>query len=437
MTSQALKDRLEELKVHFKANPGVHLFLLSCTALVVAFFIWAYFGKLDVVSIALGEVIPSSQVKSIQHLEGGIVSEILVREGERVEKDQPLIVLESTASGADVQELSVRLASLKVETARLEAELSGADKMVLPEDMLKNHAVLARQAQQMMKTRRTRLDNQIAAQKETIIQRQEEINEIKARLRNSNERLNLLKEQVAISEDLLKDNLTNRMRHLDLLKEVSGVKGSVDEAKALLPKTEAAIKEAQLKLKSIQDAFQEEVSIELEEKRRTLQELSSRMEKFADSLQRTTLRSPVDGVVKTMYVYTVGGVVRPGDTVVDVVPAGDRLVIEAMLAIQDVGYVHPGQTAMVQLASADAVRFAPLIGKVTLVSPDAIEDKEGGAFYKVRIETKQDYFERGSARYKLVPGVQVTSSIQTGTRTILEYLLEPFLRSALTAMRER
>lgn len=427
----------QDVKDYSRESAGAHLFLFLCTALVVSFGVWAYYGKLDIVSIAIGEVIPFTQVKSIQHLEGGIVREILVREGESVKKDQPLVILESTSSGADVEELAVRLVSLKVDAIRLTAELAGEDTLVFPEDIIKDHGSLVRQAHDIMKTRRTRVDNQKAGQQEAIIQREEEVKEITARMNNAIKSLNLLREQIAISNELLKDNLTNRMKHLDLLKEDSALKGRIDEASAMLPKATAAINEARIKLKAIDDAFQEEVGKELEEKRRTLQELSSRMEKFADSLQRTTLRSPVDGVVKTIYVYTIGGVVSPGHTIIDVVPGGDRLVIEAKLPIQDIGFVRPGQSAMVQLASSDAVRFGVLTGEVILVSPDTIKAAEGATFYKVRIETKQNYFERGKDRYNLVPGVQVTCSIQTGKRTVLEYILDPFIRATMMSFRER
>ena len=161
------------------------------------------------------------------------------------------------------------------------------------------------------------------------------------------------------------------------------------------------------------------------------------MRKYEDSFNRTVLRSPVDGTVKALYVFTVGGVVRAGDTVADVVPGEDRLVVEAKLPVQDVGYVHPGQSATVKLASADANRFGNLIGQVVHVSPDALETTDGIPYYRVRIETGRDYFERRSLRYRLVPGVQVLCSIHTGERSVLEYLTDPFLGSMGTALRER
>ncbi len=427
----------DELPPAAEVGAGTHLFLLLCTALVTAFGAWSYYGKLDVVSTAIGEVIPSSQVKSVQHLEGGIVREILVREGGKVEKGQPLVVLEGTESGANVQELEVRITSLRGDVARLETELTGADEIKFSPDLAAGHPDLVQQIRDLFKTRRSRLDNELASQRQLITQREQEIKTYSARLKNVRRSLKLLDEQIAISEELLRDNLTNRMLHLNLLKEASDLKGKIDDATTALPRAKAARQEARIKLKTIRNVFQEEVRENLEEKRRNLDELSKRIRKFEDSLQRTVLRSPVSGVVKTLHVVTVGGVVRPGGTVVDVVPAGDRLIIEAKLPTQDIGYVHPGQTAMVQLASSDAIRFGTLEGKVMNVSPDTIETADGVPYYKVRISTVRDYFERRGARYRLVPGVQVVSSIQTGQRSVLEYLLDPFLGSAQTALRER
>jgi len=420
-----------------EAGAGTHLFLLLCTALVAAFGAWSYYGKLDVVSTATGEVIPSSQVKSVQHLEGGIVREILVREGGEVEKDQPLVVLEGTESGANVQELEIRITSLRGDVARLETELTGADRIKFPPDLAAAHPDLVQQIRDLFKTRRNRLDNQLAAQRQLITQRGQEIKTYTARLKNERRSLKLLDEQIAISVELLKDGLTSQMLHLNLLKEASEHKARIDDASTALPGAEAARQEARIKLKAIRNDFQEDVREKLEDKRRNLDELSKRISKFEDSLKRTVLRSPVSGVVKTLHVVTVGGVVRPGGTVVDVVPAGDRLIIEAKLPTQDIGYVHPGQTAMVQLASADAIRFGTLEGEVAQVSPDTIETADGVPYYKVRISTISDYFERRGARYQLVPGVQVICSIQTGQRTVLEYLLDPFMGSAQTALRER
>ncbi len=420
-----------------QVGAATHLFLGLCTALVVGFLIWAHFGRIDIVSMANGEVIPSSQVKEVQHLEGGIVREIKVREGDRVTQGQPLVVLEPTVSSADVQELTVRMTSLRADVARLEAEATGAEAPDFPEDIRADHPDLVHEATERFRTRRSRLDNELASQRQEITQRHQEIQEVSARLRNSRNSLNLLREQIAISEELLKDDLTNRMLHIDLLRDAANLQSRIDEDMAALPRAQAAQSAAESKLGAIRDAFDEQARKELDDKRRSLEELTERLRKFEDSFNRTVLRSPVDGVVRSLYVFTVGGVVRPGDTVADVVPGEDRLVIEAKLPVQDVGYVHPGQMATVKLASADANRFGNLTGEVVHVSPDALETADGIPYYRVRIETGQDYFERRSLRYRLVPGVQVFTSIHTGDRSVLEYLADPFMGSMGTALRER
>ena len=416
---------------------GTHLFFALCTALVLAFFIWSAVGRLDVVSVALGEVIPSSQVKSIQHLEGGIVREILVREGDAVKQGQALVNLEPLASGADVEELTTRITSLRAEIARLKAEVQGADAPAFPDDIRRDYPELVKEATAFFNTRVSLARNQLAGQREQIAQQERKIDEVTARLKNNRHRLTLLSEQIGISEQLLKEKLSNRMQHLNLLKEAAGLKGKIGEDTAALKRITSARKEALNKLGSIRDAFREKAQEDLEKKRREFEEFSTRLRKYEDSLKRTVLRSPVNGVVKTLYVVTIGGVVGPGATVADVVPAGDRLIIEARLPTQDIGYVHPGQTALVMLASSDAIRFGNLKGEVVQVSPDAIEAADGMPFYKVRIAIEKDFFQRRGVKYRLVPGVQVMCSIRTGQRSVLAYLTDPFLGSFQTALRER
>lgn len=417
-------------------SQGTRLFLWSCVALVVVFFSWASLGRLDVVSSAMGEVVPSSQVKSVQHLEGGIVRAILVREGDTVTEGQTLVELEPTKSGADVDELEIRLAALGVTMARLEAEASGAD-LSFPDELSAADPDLIRQARDLFLTRRERLENELRVQRELVAQRDQEIKEVRARVRNNRKSLKFLDEQIEISQKLLKLDLTNRMKHLELLKEASDLKGRIEEDGALLPKAQAAQKEAKARLDAIRAAFREDARRDLEEATRSHKELTQRLRKLADSLRRTVLRAPVDGIVKTVHVATRGGVVQPGKTVVDIVPAGDRLVIEARLPTHDIGFVRPGQEAKVRLASAEAGRFDSLTGEVVRVSPDTLLTNEGQPFYKVRIETKESFFERGGLRYDLFPGMQVQCAIRTGSRTVLQYLLDPYVSSLEEAMGER
>jgi len=342
-----------------------------------------------------------------------------------------------TQSGADVGELKVRLTSLSAEIARLNAEASGADTLTFPAGLEEEQPRIVQQSKALFENRKKSLKSRTDSQNEAVNQRRQEIQEINARMRNQADNLKLMKEQIAISDELLKEDLTNRYNHLDLLKEESRLKGQIDQDRSTLRRAQSALKEAQAQLEGIDNAYREEAGRDLESTRREFQEMSQRVNKYKDSLERTVLRSPVDGVVKTLYVATVGGVLKPGQTAIDIVPGGDRLVIEAKLPTQDIGYVRPGQAVTVKLASADAMRFGNLMGTVTNISPDTLVTQDGQPFYKVRIETENDRFQHGDLQYRLFPGMQVQTGILTGERTVLEYLAGPFLNSINGAMGER
>jgi adhesin transport system membrane fusion protein len=420
-----------------KIGAGSHFFLFVCSLLCVSFALWAYYGKLDIVSMADGRVVPSSKVKSIQHLEGGIVREILVEEGDEVKVGQPLLILEETTSGADVEELRLRIVALKSDIARLRAMAGETKEPDFPADLMDNHPELVKHASTLFSEQMKRHESDLSGQRELIKQRTHDINGLEKRIENSRKSLELLEKQIAISSELLKDQLTTEYKHLDFLREAARLKSNIDEDQSSLKKARAALKESEERLKRIEHFFLEETGEELKKARQELQELTQRFKKFTDSLKRTTVRSPVEGIVKTLYVVTVKGVIKPGMTILDIVPAADRLVVEARLPIGDIGYVQPGQKAIVKLASRDARRFGSLEGEVVHVSPDAYTSTQGGAFYTVRVETEKDYFENESLKYKLYPGVTVLAYIHTGKRTVIEYLLDPFLNTLGQSLQER
>ena len=416
---------------------SVHVFLGLLTLFCVLFLLWAAVGKLDIASIAPGEVFPSTQLKQVQHLEGGIVEEILVKEGDQVKKDQPLVILESTASGSDVQQLAVNIASLRADTARLEAEIKELQQPLFPDDLSQQYPNAVIESKKLFTIRRQRHQSEIRGHQEQVQQKEHALAEVTARLKKSEQALKLLKEQITISEDLLRDELTNRYNHLELLRQATALESRIDEDKAAMKQAQAGIDEKKSDLQKVAHDYQEEVSQKLEETRLRLDEFTQKMEKYKDSLRRTILNSPVDGVVKQLYVFTKGGVVKPGETVLDIIPSGDQLIVDARLPVHDIGYVQVGQSATIRLTSAEARRFDNLSGKVISISPDTLTKEGEEPYYKVRIETARDYFQRGNLKYKLYPGVQVTVGIITGQRTVLSYLLDPFFGWTTEVLHER
>ena len=415
----------------------VHLFFGLLTAACLGFVLWAAVGRLDIVSTANGKVVPSSQVKHIQHLEGGIVSEIRVREGEEVKAGQVLAVLEQIASGADVDELQARIVSLSFDVARLTAENEARETLVFPEELAAAHPDLAGQQLHLFQARQNQYRSEIAAQEEQIRQKEQDSKVIRARLESSRAALALLQKQLDISEQLLAESLTTQYKHLELKREATELDSSIGQDRAAIERAESTVKEARRKLEETQHGYLSLVRKELKEAREQLSDLTSRIRKFDDSLQRGVIRSPVDGIIKSLYIVTEGGVVTPGMTIMDIVPADDKLVIEAHLPISDIGFVSRGQRAVIQIASPDARRFGKLEGTVTQVSPDAFTTDEGKMYYTVRIDTDRDRFAKNNHEYRLYPGVLVQVFIHIGRRSVLAYLLDPFLVTLDNSLQER
>ncbi len=412
-------------------------FFYLCGASCLLLFFWSLVGRLDIVSEAQGEVIPRSKVKRIQHLEGGIIRELLVREGDTVTENQPLVELVTTSSETNVEELQVRTNSLRVEIARLEAEEQGKAEPDYPEEIRRESPEVVNQSQEHFRSRRKRLESELTGQDEKIRQREKDVEEITARLRNSRHSLELLRQQIAISASLLKDQLTSKYKHLSFLQEESNLVSRIEEDSAAQDRSNSALAAARSERERILNAYHEEVQGALRKAQTDLLEFSQRLRKYTDELTRTVIRSPAAGVVKALYVVNVGEIIKPGMTIMDIVPAGDTLIIEAHLPIADIGYVQPGQRAVIKLASRDARRFGFLEGKVTQVSPDAISMPSGATYYRVLVETERDHFSSGSDRYQLYPGMRVVAGIHIGSRSVLGYILDPFLDTMSQGLQER
>jgi adhesin transport system membrane fusion protein len=420
-----------------KKKPLSSYFFYVITFFLILAIVWASIFKVHIASTALGEVMPSTLVKKVQHLEGGIINKIMVSEGEKVKKGQAILSLESTKSVSDLSQITLRIASLRVDIIRLKGELNNFAKIDFPDEIKNKHKQLVQQSQAHYVNRKERYKNELDTFKEQTIQKDKAVQEIKQRLFHINQELKLLEEQITISEDLLRKKITSRYTHLVLLRELKVIEGKIAQDKLLLQQVESALQEAKSNRLKFINTYREDLSKKLEETQRKLNEFVQQLSKISDAFKRTTLVSPVDGVVRQLYVFTAGGVIKPGETVADILPLGDVLVVDAKLPIQDIGYIRVGQKALIRLASADAMRFDAIQGSVSFISADAIDDSEGMSFYKVRVQTAKPFFKRGNLRYRLYPGMQVSVSIITGSRSIMAYILDPLLSTKNTAFRER
>lgn len=394
---------------------------------VFCLLIWAAFSQLDIATQAYGEVAPADQVQKVQHLEGGIVREIHVKEGQKVKKGDPLVELEGIAAQADKQEIESRIGSFRIKIIRLEAVIGRKPSIQFPADLLNNYPREIDEAKELYRTQLERSSSTRDAQSWKIVQRQEEFQELKARIAHLTEQRKILREQLRIDKELLDKGIGNQYEFLQRTREDSSLSGQILESQAALRRVDAGQRQEQSGLTSLTSGNTEDLRKDLEESRKQLAELQKRVEKFQDSTARTIIRSPVDGTVFTLYTVTRGGVVSPGGLVVSLVPGNEHIVIETKLNAGEVGLVSVGQLARLRLEGSSTQRFRPVDGKVLHISSDAITEPQKPPYFLVRIAPSQLHFEDGVTQYKLSPGVQVSASIVTGHRSVLQYVFSPML----------
>ena len=404
-----MSEKSENLSLKYKRTTNLLFYSFSVFMLLII--AWSLIFEVDIVSSADGQVIPLGEVKTIQHLEGGIIEEILVKESEIVEKDQPLVILAPTASETEVDELQVRIDSQIIKSIRLEAEINDFDTPIFPDELFDTRQEIINKSMELFISRKNTFEG--------------EIKEIDIMTEQARTSVDILVRQVEMSAKLLEEKVISEFAHLDILKELNVAKSSLEEAIE--------------KRDNFKNAFIEDSRNELQLAQRELSQSDETMKRLQDNLERTIIKAPVDGVVKNLFFVTVGGVVKPGGSILDIVPTKDSLIIEAKLPNTDVGFVQPGQSAVVRLSSADSVNFGQINAIVTQISPDTEEDENDKriVFYKILLETEKSYFESKNKIYHLIPGVKVNASIHIGQRTVANYLLSPFIGSMGESFQER
>jgi adhesin transport system membrane fusion protein len=394
-----------------KHKRNTQILFISFSLFALTTVLWMLIFNIDIISNAEGQVIPAGDVKTIQHLEGGIIDQILIKESDIVKKEDPLVILAATASEVDVDEAQVQIDAKIIESIRLEAEINDFDIPIFSDELVNNRPELVNKSMELFVSRKNKLEGDIKEVSAGIFQHQTAID--------------ILIKQTEMSEKLLNEGIITEFAHLDLLKELNAAKGAL----------EAALEEKE----NITKEFIEEARNSRQIAQREISELNETIKALKDNLDRTVITAPVDGVVKNLFFVTIGGVIRPGEAILDIVPTKDNLIVKARLQESDIGFVKPGQSAVVKLSSADAVNFGQIDGKVDRISPDTEQDENDNriVFYNIFVELDQNYFESKEKIYYLVPGVKVTASIQIGERTLANYLLSPFIGSLGQSFQER
>lgn len=415
---------------------GGRVIMWMVLVLTMIFFVWAFVSEVDEVTRGNGKVISSSRIQVVQNLEGGIVSEINVNIGNIVEKDQQLLRIDETRFSASFHESRLRYLALKAKAARLQAETENTDFKV-PEEVTKEMPEVGAREQELFMSRKEKLQAGLDILNEQAKQRYQELLEMKSKLTDLNRSYNFLEKELKLTRPLLRDGAISEVELLRLERQASDLQGELEATRLAVPRAESRHKESERALKEEKLAFINTAKSELNDVLTELSTLSVSNVALADQLKRTSVRSPVRGTINRILVNTVGGVIRPGMDLVEIVPLEDTLLVEVKIKPQDIAFLHPGMEAVVKFTAYDFSIYGGLKAHLEYISADSITDESDNSYYQVRVRTEKNYLGSDTSPLPIIPGMVASVDILTGKKTILSYILKPILKAKDNALRER
>jgi adhesin transport system membrane fusion protein len=396
---------------------------------------WAAIAEIDEITRGDGKVIPSRQLQVVQSYDGGVVTEILVREGDQVEEGQLLLRVDETRATSGVRESAAQAFALRVRLARLKALAEGgaflppAPRVGDPEELR-----IVDEERNLYQSRASELQAMLSINHQQLTQRQQELSEAQARRSSAQRTLELSRQELNKTRPLLATGAISEVEVLRLDRDVSRSRGELEQLTAQIARVQASIGEAQRKTQETELAFRNEARRDLSDVLGRLNAINQGAVALADRVSKAQVKSPVRGRVQRLLANTVGGVVQPGKDIVEIVPLDDALVLEAKVQPKDIAFIHPGQAATVKFSAYDFSIYGGLDAVVENISPDTQVDERGNAFYLVRVRTTVPNF---GAQQPIIPGMTASVDILTGKKSVLSYLLKPILKAGAYALRER
>ncbi|WP_442969922.1 HlyD family type I secretion periplasmic adaptor subunit [Roseibium sp. Sym1] len=415
----------------------------TCALLVFGFGGWAVSAKLSGAVVTQGKVVVATDLKAVQHPDGGIVADIRVQNGDRVQAGDVVLTLDDKLLKANRVLVDDQLVALEARLARLHAERQGLDNLApsreldsRPGETKVADATASQQA--VMETRRTSLEGQVAAYEEQITQYQQEISGLETQRASANEQIDFIEHELKGLEVLFEKGLTPETRITALKRERSGLNGSVGSLTSQIAVTRGKISETRLAILQLEKSFQEQVTNEISAIVPEIAQLKERRATSDLMLSRVDVRAPADGFVHELAIHTVGGVIQPGETLMRIVPEADKLVVSAAVMPQDINKVAKGNPASLVIGAFDQKVVPRLEGTVSFLSADLKMDQATGmSFYEVRVDLDDSAADLLSGRdLTLQPGMPSEVFIQTGERTMAEYLLDPLTKQLRKTFRE-
>lgn len=408
----------------------------SAVVVTAVLIVWASVAQVDEVTKGEAKVIPSRQLQVIQSLDGGVVSEILVKEGQVVEAGQLLLKIDETRATSGVRESAAQAFSLRVKAARLKALAEGTafEPPAAQEGNLEEARILDEE-RQLYDAKRSELSAMLSINDQQLAQRRQELSEAQARRNSAQRSMDLSQQELSKTRPLLATGAVSEVEVLRLEREVSRARGDMEQAGAQSARAQAAINEASRKIQETDLSFRNEARKELSEVLARLNALTEGAVALADKVDKSQVKSPVRGRVQRLLANTVGGVVSPGRDIVEIVPLDDALVLEAKIQPRDIAFIHPGQAATVKFSAYDFAIYGGMEAVVENISPDTVTNERGDqTYYMVRVRTTQPQL---NDKMPILPGMTAEVDVLTGQKTVMSYLLKPVLRAHERALSER
>ncbi len=422
--------------VLLKTPRGGRIILWLAAVFIAMAILWANLAELDEITSGTGQVIPSKQIQIVQNLEGGIVAALMVEEGQQVHKGQILLQIDDTRFSSSLRETRTQYLSLLAKAARLRAEAEGIE-FVGPEEVVKESPELVEEELQLFNARRNQLANSKDIYREQVGQRRQELAELRAKATQLRRSLELVKKELEMTRPLVGAGAISQVEVLRLEREVSEREGELQSTVLSIPRVQSRLDEAEKTAEEVELKFQSAARGELNETTAEISRLNESSVALEDRVKRTAVRSPVRGTVKQIMINTVGGVIQPGMDLMEIVPLEDTLLVEARIRPKDIGFLSPGQKAIVKLSAYDFAIFGGLEGKLEHISADTIKDENEESYYLVRARTGKTYLGSAENPLSIISGMQAEVDIITGKKTVLQYLLKPVLKAKEKALRER
>ncbi len=414
---------------------GHVLLVVSVLFFAVAFW-WASATELDEVTRGDGKVVPSSKVQVIQNLEGGILAEVLVAEGEIVEKGQALLKIDDTRFSSSFRETELKYYELLARSSRLEAESEGK-VFVVPAQVLEKQPILAVDQQALYQSRQRELESGIRVLKEQVAQRKQELVERQSRQGQLSRSYQLSNQELKMSEPLVAVGVMSEVELLRLKRATNDIRGEMNANRLAIPRIQSALDEVGQKIAEQTVRFKTDAAKQQSEVKAELARTKETVFSLKDRVTRTHVRSPVAGTIKVLKINTVGGIIQPGMDLVEIVPIEDNLLIEAKIRPADIAFLRPGQKAVIKLTAYDFSIYGGLPAKLERISADTIVNEKDESFYLIYLRTEKNQIESKKGRFDIIPGMVASVDILTGKKSILDYLLKPILKAKNEALRER